>query len=478
MRICFVVALLTMCLIARTAARAAAERFPLTFHIEGNRILDEAGSETVFRGLDTIDPVLHAFASWSPFFSDSSYIPLDEEYVERMRQWGATIISLSIHPAVWRVHGRDACFNILDRYIDAASRRGLYVYLEFHGIGYPPTDEYEEGGDYYGGGNIYTTSPEEIREFWDAVSRRYAGNDVVALYDIFNEPVYPGFTRGADPTTVTTAAWIAWRDFAEGIVDVIRANDPDTPIMVGGLDWAYDISYAADYPVRRPGIVYSTHPYPDSDWYKSWDEAFGDVKALYPVFVSEFGFERSGEKAENEYSGPGRYRDALKAYLDEKRMSWTAWCFSATWDPCLLEGANYRPTESGRFVRLWLSEHSSVEPVADLKINGSDGPLEVEAGDIVSLTASFTPGREYLREAAVRIVAGGPGGTFSFSGGRWRRGIFSAYEGPLDDLAPLELFNGAPGLPGRYTVRFEVETDGGPGGPGRTWRDTVTVTVD
>jgi hypothetical protein len=123
---------------------------------------------------------------------------------------------------------------------------------------------------------------------------------VIAFYELFNEPV-----SGND--IATREDWLLWKTFAEELIDIIRVNDPDCLVIVGGLQWGYDLSYVLSFPVERENIVYATHPYPGTEWNRSWDEAFGKIKNQYPVFATEFGFEMEGYFTEDLYHGDVRY---------------------------------------------------------------------------------------------------------------------------------------------------------------------------
>jgi hypothetical protein len=464
------------------AASLGGDPFPLKFHVEGNRIINELGDEVVFRGLDPEDPVMQAFAAIPGIFGDSSYLPWSERTVAAMSSWGATIINLSIHPASWRVHGKETCLDMLDRAVTAAAAQGMYVLIEFHGIGFPPTGEYEHlTADGYG--EIYRTSPAEIEEFWDAVSSRYGGTNVVAFYEIFNEPVFSGFTRGLARPAAPVGDWLTWKGMAEEIIDLIRANDPDAVVMVGGLEWAYDISFAIDHPVERDNIIYSTHPYPDSNWHKPWDDAFGRVTEQYPVFATEFGFDpRGGEKAEGIYPGPVRYRDAIKYYLEEKKISWTAWCFSASWTPALLRDRNYTPSESGEFIRRWLLDGGAPPPVPGIIVNGSEVSLSVPQDEPLTVAVSLDPGGYAGADADWRLHADTPLGPYYYDAAvsppEWRPGRATGYRGLLLTLPPTEVARNSGLPPGEYEIRFEVDLvpDGTMNGP--SYSDRITVMVE
>ncbi len=90
-----------------------------------------------------------------------------------------------------------------------------------------------------------------------------------------------------------------------------------------------------------------------------WDASFGNLKEKYPVFATEVGFQKKGiipepPYDEEDYAGEGKYRNAIKSYLEGKKISWTAWCFSPYTGPTLLKDKNFTPNEAGRFIRKWL----------------------------------------------------------------------------------------------------------------------------
>lgn len=317
--------------------------YPQKFHVEGNKIVDESGKEIVFRGLSPGS--IHTLAYHTAMGWDIN-IPWDERLFKEMHKWRAEIIRLPVRPENWRKYSdneKDRLWRIevIDQAIEWAANYEMYVYIDFHAVGYLTEEGSKEN----------EISKNEFITFWDEISNYYKDNKVVAFYEIFNEPCHPGAPNS------TTEDWLLWKKFAEEVIDVIRKNDPDAVIIVGGLHWAYDISHAIDYPIERENIVYATHPYPKAYEFKTWDEAFGNIKKKYPVFATEFGFYPTGNQPEDSYMGEGRYRDAIKSYLEDKNISWTAWCFRYKGHTKLLEDKNYIPTETGEFFREWLLEY-------------------------------------------------------------------------------------------------------------------------
>lgn len=369
------------------------ENFPMKFHVEGNRIVDESGNEVILRGLTPVDPLTLNYHTET---GSDKFLLWDEEIFQKMSEWNADIVRLPIGPYNWRIKGKDKVFEIIDQAIEWASKYGMYIYIDFHGIGFPPTEEYSTQWS--------ATSQDEIIDFWNAISKYYKDNNVVAFYELFNEPTFSG---NWPPTKESLGKdWLDWKTFVEEVVDTIRANDPESIIIVGGLVWAHDISFVSNEPIARSNIAYAVHPYPATMWYPiSWEEAFVVIKNEYPVFITEFGvggqtllkvkevqdyireyidvekYERELEKIKDNPDEVRRlykeflnevwsnlytssylngilteYKTEIKSLLDDKKIGWSAWIFDFEWGNGLIEDRNYTPTDAGEFFKGWLSE--------------------------------------------------------------------------------------------------------------------------
>ena len=320
--------------------------YPSAISVRGNLIIDEQGTEQVFRGVVAMDPVMQRMDK------TNSELPWGEAYYRTMAEWGANIVRIPIHPKSWREYGKDFCISTLEQTIAWAVENQLYVIIDFHSIGFPPDWTYDNRYD-----GLYQTDMQEIKEFWVDIAKQFKDNEAVAFYEVFNEPVYSDmnnkYRRSSDEED-----WLQWRNCVEQIISMIRLMDTEKPIIVGGLSWAYDLSSVERNPIRDGQIVYATHPYPLSSNRKNWETAFGSLKQSYPVFVTEFGYDNSDKYGLNLYKGEGSYDKALPAYLEKNKISWTAWCFSDEWAPCLLKDKYYTPTPYGKMIKELLSRQN------------------------------------------------------------------------------------------------------------------------
>ncbi|MEM1509308.1 MAG: cellulase family glycosylhydrolase [Thermofilaceae archaeon] len=309
-------------------------------YVQENKILDEYGNQIIFHGVNSVgvSEMIYYYGKW------------DEKYFEKMKEWNVKIVRFPIHYAsyAWyEEHKPGYYLRVLDQGIEWAARNGIYSIIDFHSCGWPVTGEYFGGGyDSNWGRDIYAFTPEELKEFWGKVSKYFANDTRIAFYDLFNEPAKEDPNVGGVGDDISLGAWLEWRDFAEELIDIIRKNDPNRVVLVGGLQFSYYVNHAVDYPIRRPNVVYSIHIYNNTNWMVSWDEAFGNASSSIPVLVGEVGFDPEdpniGGTVEN-------FARPLLDYLEQKSIGWLAWNFSPEWSPKLLLDWNYTPTVSGEF---------------------------------------------------------------------------------------------------------------------------------
>lgn len=372
-------------ILAQTAA------FPQKFHIENNSALDESNKPFVFKGVSTRDPV--GMNTGNASFQNEC-VPFDEKLFTKIQEWGANTVRLPVLPFFWKILGKNNTLKSLDQAVAWAEKHNMYVVIAYQATGWPGTDNPSDKSS--------RTTIEEIHSFWYEVSNHFKGNKVVAMYELFSEPVTKEFTK------ISEKDWIDWGNEMDTLIDLVRKNDPNAICLISGLSWARDISFAGSYPVKRKNIGYSVHPYP----YESLAATSKNLKVVSEtakkqfVFASEVGYDielfvnlndvrkkvlelypevksqmdevkrQSGNKLyfsdlnrrllEALMSNPktssylkeitGNYQKELKSTLTEGNISWCAWCMSCAWRPCLIKDKDFDPTESGDFFRKWLLE--------------------------------------------------------------------------------------------------------------------------
>lgn len=287
----------------------AAARLPL-ISVKGNKFVDPDGKTVLFRGvaiadLDKVDHEGH----------------FNLEHFQQIKDMGATLVRIPVHPIAWRERTPASYLPLLDQAVAWCGQLGMHVIIDWHTIGNLQTEMFQDP--------MYDTTKKETFAFWRTISQHFVGNSTIAFYELFNEPtIYRGQLGGM--------TWSEWRSLNEQMITIIRAFDKQKIPLVGGLDWAYDLTAIHTDPIRADGVGYTVHPYSNKrtqPWAPKWEEDFGFVADDYPMIATEFGF--SAQRGST--VGTNDYGNAIISYLEGKGISWTAWCFDPEWGPTLLQ---------------------------------------------------------------------------------------------------------------------------------------------
>ncbi len=305
--------------------------------VQGNVFVSAGGDTLVFRGLNASDPdKLDREGHWN------------KAYFEEIGRWGANVVRFPVHPEAWRRRGQEAYLQLLDRGVQWAKERGLYVIIDWHSIGNLRSELFQAPQ--------YETTQKETFEFWRTIAKHYKDEPTVAFFELFNEPTtYQG--------QLGVCSWAQWKAIAEEIITIVRAHNCPAVPLVAGFDWAYDLTPVATDPIDAPGIAYVSHPYPQkrkAPWPEPWTADWGFAAEKYPLILTEIGFcgpEDPG--AHIPVISDESYGDAITAYTAEKGISWVAWVFDPQWAPRLFSDWNFTPTRHGRYFKKVLQETKS-----------------------------------------------------------------------------------------------------------------------
>lgn len=181
--------------------------------------------------------------------------------------------------------------------IDAATKLGLYVIVDWHMVGaINPKDKNP------------LTYLEEAKEFFSYISEYYKDQDNI-LYEIMNEP------NGS-------TTWADCKKYANEVIPCIRKNT-DAIILVGNPRWTADLNSVMKDPLTGfTNIMYTYHFYARD--HSRTTQVVNAYDAGFPVFISEFGFMNSdGDGPISTTNG-----EKWKKVLDERNISYVAWNIS------------------------------------------------------------------------------------------------------------------------------------------------------
>lgn len=323
----------------------------MRLHTKGTDLFDADGKPIWLYGVNI------ASLEWS-----NSGEHIQESVNRAITDWRVNLIRLPLAQDRWFGKMKDQTNSgapyraIVDRIVDTCASARVYVDLDLH---WSDCGTWVKEGGSLGQHNM---PDQHSVAFWHDMAIRYK-NFPNVVFGLYNEP--------------HDASWDVWRNGGtvedvppqwaydqtrtkydaigmQKIYDTVRAVGAQNLVTVSGLDWGYDLSGVLNgYAIIGKDIVYETHPYPIK---KDWDKNFGEVTKKYPVYVGEWGFGRRGFSGANGVAYGRQLMDYIK---DHDIRMWTAWDFSPTAGPSLIENWSYEPTEFGKFARQQIADEAA-----------------------------------------------------------------------------------------------------------------------
>ncbi|MEU0852924.1 cellulase family glycosylhydrolase [Streptomyces flaveolus] len=224
----------------------------------------------------------------------------------------------------------------VNSYVDMAEARGMYALIDFHTL--TPGDP--------------NFNIDRAKTFFASVAARNAAKKNV-IYEIANEP--------------NGVSWTAIKHYAEQVIPVIRAADPDAVVIVGTRGWSSlgvsdgsSETEVVNNPVNASNIMYAFHFYAASHK-ENYRATVSRAAARLPLFVTEFG-------TVSATGGGALDRTSTTAWLDlldQLKISYANWTYSdadessAAFKPGTCDGGDYSGsgvlTESGALVKSRIS---------------------------------------------------------------------------------------------------------------------------
>ena len=178
---------------------------------------------------------------------------------------------------------QDTLKQRIDTGVRAATELGMYVIIDWHVLNDQNPKRYQE----------------QAKTFFKEMSEKYAGQENV-LYEICNEP------NGG-------TSWDDIRSYAQEIIPLIRANDPDAVVIVGTPTWSQDVDIAADKPLEYNNVLYAFHFYAATHRESYREKVKTAIAKGLPVFVSEFGVSEASGNGNMDTNEAGQWLDLLDA---------------------------------------------------------------------------------------------------------------------------------------------------------------------
>jgi endoglucanase len=326
--------------------------------VSGNELVNASGSHVVLHGVDRSGTEYECVQGNGIFDG-----PNGQASITAMKEWGINAVRIPLNEACWNDESYvDSSYagasyqEAIESFVNLLNDNGIVAILDLH---------WTDG--LYTGTSAGCSSAEAVCQkpmpdtaesvpFWSSVASAFKGNGAV-IFDLFNEP-YPERADSYDETE----GWQCWLNGGsdcvgisysvagmQTLVNTVRATGASNVIMLGGLEYANDLTGWLQYEPTDPdtNLVASWHSYTFNtcntcNTQSCWTSEVAPVIAKVPVIAGEIG--------ENDCAGT--YIDLLTAWLVTESTSYLAW----TWDdwangcstgPVLITYYNGDPTAYG-----------------------------------------------------------------------------------------------------------------------------------
>jgi hypothetical protein len=270
--------------------------------------------------------------------------PTDLASAKAIASWHANAVRVPLNEDCWLgingvspTYGGAAYQAAIASYITTLHQAGLYVIVDLH---------WSAPGALAAASQQPLPDADHATDFWASVAKTF-GSDTGVVFDLYNEPFVFGtymqnasgdpwdcwlngcglnqYLTGGSPYTSP----VTWNSVGmQSLVSTVRAAGAKNVIMVGGLDWANDLSGWLSHMPSDPAhsLAASWHSYPGEtcDTPACWASQVAPVAAQVPIVTGEVG--------DSVCSGV-TYVPTLLPWADSQGISYLGWTWN-TWSDC------------------------------------------------------------------------------------------------------------------------------------------------
>ena len=311
----------------------------LAVHVLANQLVDGTAAPVHLRGVDR-SGAEYACVDRLGIIPG----PIGHEAIAAMTAWKINAVRIPLNEDCWLgINGVPARFGgpayrqAIRAYVARLYKAGLYVVLDLH---------WNAPGSTLATGQEPMADRDHAPAFWSSVARMFR-SDPGILFELYNEPFGISWSCWRDGCLLPAG----WRTAGmQALVEAVRSQGANQPIIATGLDWGGDLSAWLRYRPRDPidQLVAGMHAYdfrpcvtPDC-----WSREAGPVARELPVIATEF-----GQKACS-----NTFVERFMTWADRAGVSYLAWAWnpSGCSAPSLIRSWDGQPTLSGAFVRAHL----------------------------------------------------------------------------------------------------------------------------
>ncbi|MGH2894132.1 MAG: glycoside hydrolase family 5 protein, partial [Solirubrobacteraceae bacterium] len=333
--------------LGQAPSRAAAA--PLSISIQGNHFVD--GADQTVRLLGVNHPSSE-YACVDGFGYNDGH--QDDADAAAVASWNADAVRVPLNDDCWLgINGQPndnegpsqpltsaGYQQAVEDYVRELNAHGLYAILDLH---------WSAPGAAIALNQQPMPDNDHSVAFWQSVAQRFKSDHAV-LFDVFNEPFDPTDPKsGDDPDPDHKVSWDCWENGGcvtsaydenartattyqvagmQALVNAIRGAGATQPVMVGGLDYANDLTQWADHapndPLNQEAASFHNYQGKNCDNATCWSSQIASVAANVPVVTGEFDEDDYSEPQCGNHT-PSTFDADYMTWADQHGVSYLAW---------------------------------------------------------------------------------------------------------------------------------------------------------
>jgi hypothetical protein len=272
--------------------------------------------------------------------------PTDRATIEAIASWRVNAVRIPLNEDCWLgINGAPAAYSgaayqqAVHEFVQALHDAGMYAILDLH---------WNAPGSQQALGLQPMADLDHSLDFWRSVALSFR-EDPAVLFDLYSEPHDIGWECWLNGCSLPGPEGSAWRAAGmQSLVDAVRSQGADQPLLLGGLEWANDLSgWLEHLPVdSEHQLVASVHMYPNNQCNSAacWSTTLAAIARSHPVVAGELG----------EFDCQHQFIDQFMNWADANGVSYLGWSWN-TYDcsagPSLIAGVDGTPTTYGAGLR-------------------------------------------------------------------------------------------------------------------------------
>ncbi|MHB8659738.1 MAG: glycoside hydrolase family 5 protein [Solirubrobacteraceae bacterium] len=290
--------------------------------ILASRLIDGAGRGRAvqLRGVNRSGLEYACIQGWGFFDSPHPWRIDDRGMIAAMRSWQVDAVRVPLNEDCWlglnapRATSGPRYRRVVEAYVRALRAAHLYVILDLH---------WAAPGRVRAVAQLPLPDRDHAPAFWRSVAAAFK-RDHAVIFDLFNEPYGVGWDCWLRGCRIPAGGGApAYRAAGmQQLVDAVRSTGATQPLLLGGIQYALDLSGWFAHMPRDPDhqLIASEHDYGGlSPCQAGCRSAILATAARVPVLLGELG----------ETDCAHGYIDAMMKFADAHRVGYLGWAWDA-----------------------------------------------------------------------------------------------------------------------------------------------------